>query len=154
MQVIGAPAVGEWLTSYPSQFTPGKTHSTHWTGGWVGPTTILDILEKQKISCPYHTLLCSIRICCTAYYFKTLLTTTTNVEPVTITNPAAKRSSTVPVTAVASWWCDDARAAFKITLHSSTSVFTDTCRTVLLKFSTCRKVTLFIEYSRHSQYTY
>jgi hypothetical protein len=46
-----------------------------------------------------------------------------HTEPVTVTNPTAKRSWTVPLTAVAAWWCDDPRATFKITLHSSASVF-------------------------------
>jgi hypothetical protein len=40
---------GEWSASRPGRFTPGKkTPITHWTGGWVGPTTGLDDVEKRK----------------------------------------------------------------------------------------------------------
>jgi hypothetical protein len=37
----------EWSASYPSHFTPRERVSgTHWTGGWVGPRTSLDNVEK------------------------------------------------------------------------------------------------------------
>jgi hypothetical protein len=35
---------GEWSASHPGRFTPG----THWTGGWVGPRTGLNDVEKRK----------------------------------------------------------------------------------------------------------
>jgi hypothetical protein len=44
------------------------------------------------------------------------------------------------VRGIASWWCDDPQAAFKIALYSNVSVFVDTCWMVLLKFTTCRKL--------------
>jgi hypothetical protein len=36
---------------YPTDcFTPGeRARGTHWTGGWVGPTTGLDDVEWRKI---------------------------------------------------------------------------------------------------------
>jgi hypothetical protein len=37
----------EWSASRPCRFTAG----THWIGGWVGPRTGLDVVEKRK-SCP------------------------------------------------------------------------------------------------------
>jgi hypothetical protein len=40
---------GEWSPSRTSRFTPReRTPSTHLIGGWVGPTTNLDNLEKRK----------------------------------------------------------------------------------------------------------
>jgi hypothetical protein len=39
------------------------------------------------------------------------------MKQVTITNSAAKGSWAIPVTAVASWCCDDPLATFKIALH-------------------------------------
>jgi hypothetical protein len=39
---------GEWSASRP----PGEIAPvTHWTGGWVDPTTDIDVLQKRKISC-------------------------------------------------------------------------------------------------------
>jgi hypothetical protein len=35
---------GEWSASFPGRFTPG----THWIGGWVGPKTGLDEVERRK----------------------------------------------------------------------------------------------------------
>jgi hypothetical protein len=32
-----------------ASFTPGKTPSTYWIGGWVGPRTGLDDVERRKI---------------------------------------------------------------------------------------------------------
>jgi hypothetical protein len=38
---------GEWSASRLSPFTPGeRAPSTHWIGGWVGPRTDLDDMEK------------------------------------------------------------------------------------------------------------
>jgi hypothetical protein len=37
---------GEWSASHPGRFTPDK----HWIGGWVGPRTGLDDVERRKIS--------------------------------------------------------------------------------------------------------
>jgi hypothetical protein len=40
---------GEWLASRFGRFTPGESApGTHWTGGWVGPRTGLDDVEKRK----------------------------------------------------------------------------------------------------------
>jgi hypothetical protein len=40
---------GEWSASRPGRFIPrGRTHGTHWTGGWVGPRAGLDYEEKRK----------------------------------------------------------------------------------------------------------
>jgi hypothetical protein len=44
---------GEWSTSLLGRFTPGeRTSGTHWIGGWVDPTMILDDEENRKISKP------------------------------------------------------------------------------------------------------
>jgi hypothetical protein len=38
-----------WLASRPGRFTPGKrSPSTHWIGGWMGPRTDLDDVERRK----------------------------------------------------------------------------------------------------------
>jgi hypothetical protein len=37
---------GEWSDSCLGRFTPG----THWMGGWVGPRTGLDVVEKRKVA--------------------------------------------------------------------------------------------------------
>jgi hypothetical protein len=43
---------GEWLAPYPRYYPPQERRaSTHWTGGWVGTTGSLHILEKIKVSC-------------------------------------------------------------------------------------------------------
>jgi hypothetical protein len=40
---------GEWSASCLCCFTPGETAiGTHWIGGWVGPRTGLDAVEKRK----------------------------------------------------------------------------------------------------------
>jgi hypothetical protein len=41
---------GERTTSRPGRFTPGKEAGTHLIGGWLGPRSNLDDLEKRKIS--------------------------------------------------------------------------------------------------------
>jgi hypothetical protein len=43
-------AVGsEWSATRPGRFIPGeKDTGTHWIGGWVGPRTGLDEVEKRK----------------------------------------------------------------------------------------------------------
>jgi hypothetical protein len=44
---------GEWSASRPGHFTPrGKAPFTHWIGGWVGCTAILDAVVKRKILSP------------------------------------------------------------------------------------------------------
>jgi hypothetical protein len=44
-----ALVTGEWSTSRLGRFTYGeRTPSTHWIGGWMGPRTGLDDLEKRK----------------------------------------------------------------------------------------------------------
>jgi hypothetical protein len=38
---------GEWSASRPGRFTPGEiAPGTYWIGGWVGPRTGLDDMEK------------------------------------------------------------------------------------------------------------
>jgi hypothetical protein len=38
---------GEWSASHLSQFTPVEIATgTHWIGGWVGPRTGLDDVER------------------------------------------------------------------------------------------------------------
>jgi hypothetical protein len=40
---------GEWSALRPSCFTPGqRAPGTHWIGGWVGPKTRLDDVERRK----------------------------------------------------------------------------------------------------------
>jgi hypothetical protein len=40
---------GEWLASRLCLSTPGeRAPGTHWIGGWVGPRTGLDDVEKRK----------------------------------------------------------------------------------------------------------
>jgi hypothetical protein len=40
---------GEWSASSSCRFTPGeRTSGTFWIGGWVGPRTGLDDVEKRK----------------------------------------------------------------------------------------------------------
>jgi hypothetical protein len=38
---------GEWSTSHPGRFIPGKK-GTHWIGGWVDPRASLDDAENTK----------------------------------------------------------------------------------------------------------
>jgi hypothetical protein len=41
---------GEWSASHPSHFTPReRAPGTHWIGGWVGPRTNLDCVERRKV---------------------------------------------------------------------------------------------------------
>jgi hypothetical protein len=41
---------GEWSASRSGRFIPGEiAPGTHWIGGWVGPRTGLDDVEKTKI---------------------------------------------------------------------------------------------------------
>jgi hypothetical protein len=47
--LTSALAGGEWSASRPCRFTSGeRVPNTHWTGGWVGPRTGLDDVEKRK----------------------------------------------------------------------------------------------------------
>jgi hypothetical protein len=44
---------GEWSTSRAGRFTPReRTPGTHWIGGWVGPSAVLDAVVKRKIPSP------------------------------------------------------------------------------------------------------
>jgi hypothetical protein len=44
---------GEWSASRPCHFTPGeRAPGTHCIGGWVGPRTGLDDVERRKILPP------------------------------------------------------------------------------------------------------
>jgi hypothetical protein len=40
---------GEWSASRPGRFAPGRFPGTHSIGGWVGPRTGMDDVEKRKI---------------------------------------------------------------------------------------------------------
>jgi hypothetical protein len=47
--LTSALVIGERSGSHPSCFTPReRAPSTHWAGGWVGPRTGLDDVEKRK----------------------------------------------------------------------------------------------------------
>jgi hypothetical protein len=40
----------EWSATRPGRFTPGEiVPGTHWIGGWVGPRTGLDDVERKNI---------------------------------------------------------------------------------------------------------
>jgi hypothetical protein len=44
---------GEWSASRPGRFTSReRTSGTYWTGGWVGPRAVLDVVVKRKIPSP------------------------------------------------------------------------------------------------------
>jgi hypothetical protein len=44
---------GGWSASRPGRLTlRGRDPGTHWTGGWVGPRTVLDAVGKRKIPSP------------------------------------------------------------------------------------------------------
>jgi hypothetical protein len=39
---------GEWSALHPGCFTPReRAPGTHWTGGWVGPRDVLDMVESN-----------------------------------------------------------------------------------------------------------
>jgi hypothetical protein len=47
--LISALVGGEWSASRPTRFTSEERDpGTHWIGGWVGPRTGLDDVEKGK----------------------------------------------------------------------------------------------------------
>jgi hypothetical protein len=47
---------GEWSASGPGRFTPGeRVPGIHWIGGWVGPRTGMENVEKKKILDPTGT---------------------------------------------------------------------------------------------------
>jgi hypothetical protein len=53
--VVAAPFLtstldgGKWSASRPGRLTSWeRTPGTHWIGGWVGPRTDLDVVEKRK----------------------------------------------------------------------------------------------------------
>jgi hypothetical protein len=40
----------EWSALRRGRFTPGeRAPSTHWIGGWVGPTASMDVVKARKI---------------------------------------------------------------------------------------------------------
>jgi hypothetical protein len=40
---------GEWSASRPDRFTPmERAPDTHWLGGWVGPTAVLDAVVRNR----------------------------------------------------------------------------------------------------------
>jgi hypothetical protein len=44
---------GKWSASCPSHITHReRAPGAHWIGGWMGPSTGLDAVEKRRISCP------------------------------------------------------------------------------------------------------
>jgi hypothetical protein len=44
---------GEWSDSRPGRFTPReRATGTHWKGGWVGPSAVVDAIVKRKIPSP------------------------------------------------------------------------------------------------------
>jgi hypothetical protein len=45
-----ALAGGDWTNLRPGRFTPGKKAGTHYIGGLVGPRSVLDVMEKRKLS--------------------------------------------------------------------------------------------------------
>jgi hypothetical protein len=48
---------GEWSTSRPGRFTPGKRNpGIRCIGGWVGPKASLEAVEKRKILSPSREL--------------------------------------------------------------------------------------------------
>jgi hypothetical protein len=48
---------GEWSVSCTSHFTPRERDpGTHWIGGWVGPSTVLDVVVKRKTPSPCWAL--------------------------------------------------------------------------------------------------
>jgi hypothetical protein len=52
-------AIGEWSASRPGRFTPGeRAPGTRWIGGWVGPRTSVDDVERKmsKYSLIYKNL--------------------------------------------------------------------------------------------------
>jgi hypothetical protein len=47
--LTSAPDGGERSPSRPCSFTPGeRVPGTHWIGGWIGPRSGLDTVEKTK----------------------------------------------------------------------------------------------------------
>jgi hypothetical protein len=46
--LISALDGGDWSSSRTGRFTPGS----HWIGGWVGPRTGLDAVEKKESVVP------------------------------------------------------------------------------------------------------
>jgi hypothetical protein len=44
---------GEWSASRPCRFTQDElAPGTHWIGGWLGPRTGLEAMEKKEITWP------------------------------------------------------------------------------------------------------
>jgi len=41
---------GEWSTSLPDSFSPGKEIQYHYIGGFLGPKARMKVLAKRKIS--------------------------------------------------------------------------------------------------------
>jgi hypothetical protein len=46
---------GEWSASRPGRFiTKERAPGSHWIGGWVGPSAVLDTVMKRKIPSPHR----------------------------------------------------------------------------------------------------
>jgi hypothetical protein len=57
--------VGVQSAPHPGHFTHGKrAPSTHWIGGWLGPESGLDAVQKRIISCPCQELNPGHPACC------------------------------------------------------------------------------------------
>jgi hypothetical protein len=62
-------------------FMPGKIPSTHWIGGWVGPTASLDVLEKRKAFTPARIQTPDYPVCCQVATLTTLVPENFKCQP-------------------------------------------------------------------------
>jgi len=51
LSLTSAIGGGEWSTSHPGRFTPGRIHAAHCKEGWIGPRACLDRCVKSR---PYQ----------------------------------------------------------------------------------------------------